>query len=363
MTFTIEPTTLPYRMERLGVLMEPEPGNPLEAEGVLNPATGWDPDGGLVLFPRLVAAGNFSRIGRARVHVEAGVPVGVSREGIALEPARSWERGTGHGGTEDARITWIASLGLHVMTYVAFGPTGPRPAIAISRDLASWRRLGPVVFAYDDALGVDLGLFPNKDVVFFPETVPGPDGAPSYAALHRPMWELSFVRPDERVEPPPSAPDGRASIWISYVPAADVKRDVRNLTRFSAHRFVAGPAFDWEALKIGAGPVPLRTPEGWLVLHHGVTGEIAGGSFLPQQHVRYCAGALLLDLADPGRVVGRTREPLLEPETEAETSGIVSNVVFPTALERIDRVWYVFYGMADEKIGVARLDRTDGVVW
>ncbi len=115
------------------------------------------------------------------------------------------------------------------------------------------------------------------------------------------------------------------------------------------------PEHDYEALKIGAGPPPLRTDDGWLVIHHGVTGELAQG-WAQQQKVRYCAGAMLLDLDDPRRVLARTATPLLEPETAEEQGGIVPNVVFPTAIEEIDGVHYVFYGMADSAIGVARLD-------
>ena len=73
--------------------MAPDPGDPLEAEGVLNPAAGHTPDGRLHLLPRVVAAGNVSRVGLAEVVVEDGVPVGVDRRGIVLEPDLSWERG------------------------------------------------------------------------------------------------------------------------------------------------------------------------------------------------------------------------------------------------------------------------------
>ncbi len=73
-----------FQMQRLGVVMEPEPGNPLEADGVLNPAAVRGPDGQLYLFPRLVAAGNYSRIGIARVQFNgSGDPTGVERLGIA----------------------------------------------------------------------------------------------------------------------------------------------------------------------------------------------------------------------------------------------------------------------------------------
>ena len=81
-----------FTLHRLGMLMEPEPGNPQEVEGVLNPAAVRGPDGELYLFPRLVAKGNYSRIGIARVRFnEAGDPVGVERLGIALEPETEYE--------------------------------------------------------------------------------------------------------------------------------------------------------------------------------------------------------------------------------------------------------------------------------
>ena len=351
-------TDIPYALRRVGALMSPEPGNDAEAEGVINPAAARAADGTVHLFPRMVATGNFSRIGDARVLVEGGIPVGVERLGVALEPDRIWERGSGHGGTEDPRITWISALGLHVLTYVAFGPTGPRPAIAVSPDLASWRRLGPIQFDYEDSLGADLNVYPNKDVVFFPEPVPGPGGVPSFAALHRPMWDLSFVRPDDSAPVPSFVDDPRPSIWISYVPVSDVVADVAHLVRLGGHRIVAAPEYEWESLKIGAGPAPVRVPEGWLLLHHGVSGRVEGSAFVPQRNVRYCVGAMILDPDDPAQVLARSEHPLLEPETTDETDGIVANVVFPTAIETIDGVSYVFYGMADYRIGVAVLERT-----
>jgi len=355
---TPPPTSdVPYALTRLGVVMAPDPAEPYEIEGVLNPATGRTPDGRLLLFPRLVAARNVSRVGRAEVVLEHGVPVTVRRDGVALAPDRGWEHGTGHGGVEDPRITWLPSLGRHVMTYVAFGPLGPRPALAVSTDLDHWTRLGPVQFGYDDASDTDLNLFPNKDVVWFPEVVDDPDGVPSYAVLHRPMWDLSFTRPGENPPLPRCVSDDRPSIWISYVPAAEAEADVTALTRPRKHRQLATPAYDWEALKIGAGPAPIRVEEGWLLLHHGVSGEMVGSVFQPQQHVRYAAGAMILSATDPSRVLARTAEPLLTPETGDERGGTVANVVFPTAIENIDGRWYVFYGMADSKIGVARIDR------
>ncbi len=86
----------------LGVVMESEAGNPLEVEGVLNPAAARGPDGELYLFPRLVSRGNYSRIGVARVRFsDDGDPVAVERLGIALEPTAEYELRTDGGGCED----------------------------------------------------------------------------------------------------------------------------------------------------------------------------------------------------------------------------------------------------------------------
>ncbi|GII75839.1 glycosidase [Sphaerisporangium rufum] len=349
--------TIPYTLTRVGVVMTPLPDDPLEAEGVLNPASGRTPDGTLHLLPRLVAAGNVSRVGLAEVILENGVPTGVRRRGVVLAPDAGWERGRANAGVEDPRVTWIPSLGHHVMSYVAFGPLGPKPALAVSEDLREWRRLGPLQFGYQPDLDTDLNLFPNKDVVHFPEPVPGPDGEPCYAMLHRPMWDLGWLRPGEGVQLPAGVTDERPGIWISYVPVAEAERDLSALTRPGAHRLVALAQEPWEELKIGAGPAPIRVEEGWLLIHHGVSGEI-DDAFAQQSKVHYAAGAMILDAADPARVLDRSPEPLLAPETDDERSGIVPNVVFPTAIEEVDGVRYVFYGMADSKIGVARLDRT-----
>lgn len=349
--------TPPYTLTRVGVLMTPEPGNELEADGVLNPASGYGPDGKLYLLPRLVAPGNISRVGLAEVTLTDGVPTGVSRRGVVLAPDEGWERGKNNAGVEDPRVTWVPRLGVHVMTYVAYGPLGPKLALAVSKDLQEWRRLGPVHFRYQPGLDTDLNLFPNKDAVFFPEPVPGPDGEPAYAMLHRPMWDLGWFRDGEGVHLPAGVTDERPGIWVSYAPAADVERDLDALVLQGDHRLVALSEHPFEELKIGAGPAPIRVDEGWLLLHHGVIGAIADPWEPQQQRVSYAAGAMILDPADVSRVLDRSTEPMLTAETEDERSGTVPNVVFPTAIEEIDGVRYVFYGMADTKIGVARLDR------
>ena len=98
-----------FKLRRLGMLMEPEPGNPLEVEGVLNPAAVRGRDGELYLFPRTVAKGNYSRIGIARVlFSESGDPAGVERLGIAPEAEADYERWPdGSCGCEDPRVTFV----------------------------------------------------------------------------------------------------------------------------------------------------------------------------------------------------------------------------------------------------------------
>jgi len=348
----------PFSLRRLGVVMRPN-HDPREAWGVLNPATARGRDGELYLFPRLVAEGNNSRVGKARVLFDDdGTPVGVERLGIALEPEESWERNRRAAGVEDPRITWLADLDRYVMTYAAYGPLGPRIALAVSSDLERWGRIGPVSFAYDPELGTDLNLYCNKDAVLFPEPVPGPDGGPAYAMLHRPMWDIGWTVPGEGSPLPAALQDDRPGIWVSYVSVAEVGGDVRRLARVDGHRLVALSEHPWEALKIGAGPPPLRVAEGWLLLHHGVTGRLRPGHDL-QPDVHYAAGAMILDAGDVARVVSRSATPLLEPETAEERRGTVDKVVFPTAVDpRADGSVDVYYGMADAAIGVARLERT-----
>ena len=341
------PGTFPYRLARRGVIMRRRPGVRAEAEGVLNPASATAPDGTVWLLPRLVGPGNESRVGLARVAIEDGVPVGTEPPQVVLGPEAHWEMSADHAGVEDPRVTWVPSLGVWVMCYVAFGPTGPRLALAVSRDLRYWQRLGPVRFAYDQAAAVDLGVLDNKDGALFPEPVPGPDGRPSYALLHRPVWDSRPVFRQGRAYTPSWLGDSRPSIWISYAPAEEVQADLSRLATFGHHRVVASPGGEFESSRIGAGTPPLRTPDGWLTFHHGV--RIVSG------RPRYCAGAMLLDPEDPGRVLARTEVPLLEPEAPEEREGTVPDVVFPTAIERIGDRLFVFYGMADAAIGAAEV--------
>ena len=184
-----------FKLRRLGMVMEPEPGDPQEIEGVLSPAAVRGPDGKLYLFPRLVAHGNYSRIGIARVQFnEAGDPLGVERLGIALEPEAGYERRpNGGGGCEDPRITLVEPLRRYIMTYTAFSPQGPRIALALSADLFHWQRLGLATFG--PYQGIEFGDEDDKDASLFPVAIPNPSGHQELAILQRPLFP--GTRPEE----------------------------------------------------------------------------------------------------------------------------------------------------------------------
>ena len=103
-----------FKLKRLGTIMEPRAGDPNEVDGVLNPAASRALDGQLYLFPRLVARGNYSRIGIARVLFDRnGDPRDVERMGIALEPEADYELSEKGGGCEDPRVTYVEPLLCH----------------------------------------------------------------------------------------------------------------------------------------------------------------------------------------------------------------------------------------------------------
>lgn len=349
---SIDDQQTPFQLHRIGPVMEPDPDNPYEAWGVLNPASA-RLDGNLYLFPRIVAEGNYSRIGIARVNFdEKGDPTGVERLGYALEPEELYERHERFGGgVEDPRITYVEPLKRWVMTYVALTEWGPRIALAHSTDVFHWERIG--LLEYEPTCSVDFGEYGNKDGALFPDVVLDPQGKPALAILHRPNYLLH--RPDATVslEVPCDVPDHRESIWIAYMSLERAQEDIRTLVHVYDNELVAVPEAAWESLKIGGGTPPIRIPEGWLTFYHGVSGSYSMDPGVPK-HVCYVAAAMVLDAERPTKIIHRSVRPVLEPDEKREKQGIVPNVVFPTAVDarenhRVD----VYYGMADSQIGAA----------
>jgi predicted GH43/DUF377 family glycosyl hydrolase len=166
----------------------------------------------------------------------------------------------------------------------------------------------------------------DKDAVIFPKRIRG-----RIAMLHRivPSIQLIYFDDIDQLCRPPAA------LWEQHL-------------RTLEDHVILRPEFPWEAKKIGAGPTPIETPEGWLLLYHGV-----------DSHYVYRMGMALLDLDDPRRVIARTPEPVLAPELPFEREGDVPNVVFPEGAVLIDGMLYVYYGAADRAVGLARAPLAD----
>ena len=122
------------------------------------------------------------------------------------------------------------------------------------------------------------------------------------------------------------------SIYLSY---SD------NIHFWNESRLLFKPEHVWELIQIGNCGSPIETEAGWLVLSHGVG---------PMR--KYCIGAFLLDLDDPGKVIGRLNEPLLEPN-DYERKGYVPNVVYTCGALVHNKVLFIPYGLADHATGFA----------
>ncbi|MBK8946753.1 MAG: glycoside hydrolase family 130 protein [Ignavibacteriae bacterium] len=122
-----------------------------------------------------------------------------------------------------------------------------------------------------------------------------------------------------------------------------------DLIYWGNHKHVMGKGGQgwWQGTKIGAGPIPIETTEGWLLFYHGVSGTCNG--FV------YSFGAVILDLENPSKVLYRTRDYLLTPEKNYETTGFVPNVVFPCAnlYDAESGRIAIYYGAADTYTAIA----------
>lgn len=197
------------------------------------------------------------------------------RREIALAPSEEYEKY----GIEDPRLVKIDQeiyLSYVVLsTYVSQRPSAST-ALATTNDFSNYTRLGIITSKGSD----------NKDVVLFPENVnqqlSDDTGNLKYLFLHRPS---TWVGSKYGVH--------RPSIWIG---------EGASLTNFEKHTLLIKPEQQWEMLKVGAGPPPIKTKEGWLLIYHGVD----------RDHV-YAAGAALLDLNDPTKVIARTKNLFWNP--------------------------------------------------
>ena len=245
---------------------------------------------------RAVDDHNISSFGYATT-IGGGVLLERSLEPV-FSPTDAWEEF----GCEDPRITSFE--GTYYVFYTAYSRRGPRIAAASTSDFRSYVRYGIVGPDHDD-----------KDCALFPERIGG-----EFAAAHRiePNIELAFFDRIKKLDRAPQNPNSK-----NYL-----KRIEANV--------IMKPERKWEEKKVGIGPPPIRTDAGWLIIYHGVDANTV-----------YRAGAALLDLENPCRVITRTSEPILEPEEDYERIGVVPNVVFPEGAVVVNDELQVFYGAAD----------------
>lgn len=313
-------------------ILTPNPANSWENLVVCNPGA-WYQDGKVYMLYR--AAGD----DEAHV-IRFGLAVsedGVNFRRVSDQPAFGPSaEGPDSGCVEDARIVKFGDW--FYVTYAFrpcapgqywkfahdevvtedFGPDAPaflfkniaNTGLAITKDFRSWRRLGRITRSDLD----------DRDVIIFPEKING-----KYAMMHRPK---EWVGPKYGPKHP--------AIWLTY-------SDDLLVWNEPSHLLIEGIPGGWEE-KIGGSTPPIRTDKGWLVLYHGV--EDGGTGY-------YRVGAMMLDLQDPTKVLGRTKECILEPEHQYEIDGFYHGCVFPTGNVVIGDTLYVYYGCADRYVGVA----------
>lgn len=222
--------------------------------------------------------------------------------GLTPDPELDEERW----GIEDPRITRIGDE--YYVVYVGYSTYGPLVCLATTRDFVHWERCGVLQTPED------------KDAALFPVTFNG-----RWALIHRAV---------------PAAPGLGAHVWLSFSPDLHYWGNGRVL-------LAARRGGWWDANKVGLGPPPLLTPEGWLICYHGVR-VTASGSI-------YRLGLALLDRDDPARVLVRGNEWVFGPETPYERTGDVPDVIFPCGWILLDDgdTLRLYYGAADSTICVA----------
>lgn len=295
---------------RFDVLFERYAGNPIltaadwpyPAHTVFNPGAAKLADGTTLLLCRVEDRRGLSHLCAARS--ANGLDGWVIDPSPTLLPNPS-EYPEEIWGIEDPRLTYVEELGKYAVAYTAFSRGGPGVALALTEDFQSFERYG-LIMQPDD-----------KDAALLPRRING-----NFALIHRPMQ------------------DSGAHIWVSFSP------DLRN---WGTHQIMlpARRGGWWDANKVGLSPPPIETPEGWLMIYHGVR-HTASGSL-------YRIGLALFELERPDVCVARGESWVFGPETPYERQGDVANAVFPCGLtvgEDGDRI-FMYYGAADTSIAVA----------
>ncbi|MGB4529694.1 MAG: glycoside hydrolase family 130 protein, partial [Bacillota bacterium] len=203
----------------------------------------------------------------------------------------------------DPRVCWIEDR--YYVTWCN-GYHGPTIGVGYTYDFKTFCQLENAFLPY------------NRNGVLFPRKING-----KYAMLSRPSD-------------------------TGHTPFGDIfYSESPDMIHWGRHRHVMSPIGGWQSTKIGAGPTPIETTEGWLLIYHGVLTSCNG--FV------YSVGAALLDIDEPWKVIARTYPYIMSPQELYECVGDVPNVVFPCAAladAATGRI-AIYYGAADTVTGLA----------
>lgn len=225
-------------------------------------------------------------------------------------------------GVEDPRISKMGENYYITYTAASLYPELDRNADTHSHGHKPWRVRVSLAHTHDfksfSRHGVVIAHIDSKDAALFPEKIND-----QFVLIHR-------VFPDIRLA------------------IAD------NLQNFKERGPVLSPRRkSWDTERVGIGSQPIKTPFGWLAVYHGASSH----------RNEYSLGLVLFDLDDPAVVIGRSLHPILEPETKYERIGQIPNVVFSCGAIVWENELLVYYGAADQVIGVASIDYDRVLDW
>ncbi len=241
---------------------------------------------------------------------------------IDKKPSFAGLKTNGELGVEDPRIVKVGNQ--YIMTYVSLSRQGNISAsLAVSKDCMEWERKG-IIFSEQ-----------NKDVVLFPQKFKN-----FYYAFNRPEGGFEFSPPH---------------MWIA---------SSRDLSNWGHNRpLVLSKKGAWDYERVGAGPPPIKTEKGWLLLYHGVikyrTRKFREKLGDEKVAFSYEVGAALFDLKNPRRLIAKSMQPILVPSRDYEKEGYVNNVIFPTGLVQDSDRLLVYFGAADSQTEVKEVSLND----
>lgn len=324
-------------VKKEGIILKPTK-NSFENLSVLNPAA--FKDGQKVhLIYRAINKKMVSSLGYACLNGPLEIEERWTKPFMA--PEHSYERM----GLEDPRLVKIKDT--FYLTYVVYSGQNALSAYAEGADLFKLKKRGIISppFSYGEAseyfkcsnlkddyyffqafyqkyFGRSIKLW-HKDTFFFPEKING-----QFALVTRILPDMQIIR-SENLEQLKDE-----NFWKDYL---------MNL----ASRVIMEGEHGFEAHHVGGGAPPIKTKHGWLLIYHGAEAT--------NQRRIYRAGAALLDLKNPKKLIARLPYPLICPDQKYEISGLANNVVFPTGTAIFNGRLYIYYGCGDSRVAAASL--------